>query len=71
MGLLVQQPQLCKADSQQMCGLAGKEAEADLLLGSLSLKGFHLALPLDLQHLGLTVCALQLFLNNAQSSVSA
>jgi len=28
-------------------------------------------LPLDLQHLGLAVCALQLFLNNPQKSVSA
>ena len=51
---------------QSTQALYGKEAEADLLLGPLSLKGFHLALPLYLQHLGLTVSALQLFLNNPQ-----
>ena len=56
---------------QSTQALYGKEAEADLLLGPLSLKGFHLALPLDLQHLGLTLCTLQLFLNSPQKSVSA
>ncbi len=56
---------------QALYGRGAKEAEGDLLLGSLSLKGFHLALPLDLQHLGFAVCALQLFLNSPQKSVSA
>ena len=51
---------------QSVQAVYGKKAEADLLLGPLSLKGFHLALPLYLQHLGLTVCALQLFLNSPQ-----